>query len=219
MPLPSSQVISGLLNGASIANIDLLNPDPADWYVVSAGTSTQVIRPDTVERFEYRNVTRISDYPVEQGAFASYNAVQTPYDIRMRMVCSGLNLVQKGVNALGVSSILGVDINEPMGREAFLATLKSMLSSLDLYDIVTPEETYQNCKLVKYDYSRQARRGVKLLVVDCMFQEVRLTSTAQYSTSGIFTNSASTSATGTTNNGRVVASNYIGKLSSLGSIQ
>lgn len=206
----AAKIIAGAIEGAGLLGIDLLNPDilhahSTDWYVLDAASASIVIRPDTVQKFEYRNESRISDYPVEQGSFASYNKVATPYDIRMTMICGGLNLVKQGVQALGINDLVGTSRNQPMQRSAFLDRLQTMLDSLHLYDIVTPDKTYDNCNLVHYDYRRESRDGVKLVKADCWFREVRVTSSATYSSSsgGISVNSASPSAANAANAGNV----------------
>src|SRR6185312_15922270 len=135
MPNPSG--IAVLAELGDLVGIDLLNPLPTDWKILDANTSAPVIVPDTVPRFEYRGEARVSDYPVEQGAFASYNKVQVPFEIRMTMVCSGLNLVQKGAQA--VRDAVGLSIGQNlMLRTDFLDTLDYMRLTTDLFVIVTP---------------------------------------------------------------------------------
>lgn len=142
----------GLLDG-------LLAPT---WQVVDAN-GAQVIKPDSVVAFEYRGEARLANFPIEQGAFSTYNKVQMPYDIRMRMTCGG---------------------NGSMSREQFLAMLKFLQDSVELYTIVTPDETYINVNLASFDYRREARNGATLITADAMFQEIRVTA------SGVYVNAA-----------------------------
>lgn len=118
------------------------------------------LKPDSVVAFEYRGEARLSTYPREQGAFSTYNKVQAPYDIRLRMTCDGSGSTT---------------------REQFLAALEYLKASLDLYTIVTPDNAYTGANLVNFDYQRSSRNGVTLLTVDAMFEEVRETATAVYS--------------------------------------
>lgn len=163
-----------------LVGIDVLNPQPSDWAILDAKTNAIVIQPDTVPRFEYRNEERVADYPMEQGAFASYNKVATPYQIRMVMVCSGTNFTQQSVNALGLS--IG---GQPMGRGDFLSTLDYMLDTTDLMTIVTPDATYNNATLDHYDYRKESNNGATMLIVEAWFREVRLTAGSTYSSSGL----------------------------------
>ncbi len=119
-----------------------------------------VLPVDSVVAFEYRGESRLSGYPLEQGAFSTYNKVQMPYDIRMRVTCGG---------------------DGQMGRSPFLATLEYLKASLALNTVVTPDTAYTGANLTNYDYQRTSRNGVTLLTVDLMFQEVRETATAVYS--------------------------------------
>lgn len=138
----------GLLDG-------LLAPT---WQIVDVN-GAQVIKPDSVVAFEYRGEARLANFPLEQGSFSTYNKVQMPYDIRMRMTCGG---------------------NGSMSRSQFLAMLSYLQASTDLYTIVTPDETYVNVNLASFDFRREARNGVTLITADAMFQEIRVTATGTY---------------------------------------
>jgi hypothetical protein len=151
--------MSAVLLAAATELVDLFFPRSTDWFVVNAMTSDLVIRPDTVSGFEYRGESRVSDYPMEQGAFSSYDKVSTPFDARMRMVCSG---------------------NETMSREEFLDTIERMLREVEVYDLVTPDKTYPSMTLVHFDYRRESTNGVTLLIVDAWFREVRITASSDY---------------------------------------
>lgn len=117
------------------------------------------LRPDSVVAFEYRGDSRLAGYPMEQGAFSTYNKVQVPYDIRIRMTCDG---------------------SGDMSRDQFLTAMEYLKASLELYTIVTPDNAYTGANLVGFDYQRTSRNGVTLLTVDAIFQEVRETATAVY---------------------------------------
>jgi hypothetical protein len=120
-----------------------------------------MIVPDSVVAFEYRGEQRISKYPVEAGSFSSYNKVAMPYDIRVIMACGGQG---------------------SMTREAFLTQLEMLKETTEVYDLATPDFTYQNVNLVRFDYRRQSTNGVTLLLADVQFEEVRQTAVATYTT-------------------------------------
>lgn len=109
--------------------------------------------------FEYKQDWSISDYPVEQGGFQSYDKTQLPYDLRMRVAAGG----------------------SESNRQALLNTVDTAANSLDLYNAVTPERTYQSCNITHYDYKRTASNGVGLIVVDIWMVEIRVTATAAFS--------------------------------------
>lgn len=131
----------------------------AKWLIVDANGKT-VIEPDSVVAFEYKGESRLAGYPMEKGSFATYNKVQMPYDIRLRITCGG-NVAIGGIGG--------------MSRDKFLATLEYMKASLDLVTIVTPDMAYKNVNLENFDYRRTATNGATLITADLMFSEVRET--------------------------------------------
>ena len=64
-------------------NLDgLLGLFDTQWGIFDQ-SGDPVITADTIVEVGYRREYRISDFPVEEGSFASYNKVQTPYDVRV----------------------------------------------------------------------------------------------------------------------------------------
>lgn len=177
--MAESSFLAAVAEAGDILGIDILNPLASDWMIVDGKTSAKIIVPDTVPRFEFRGDRRISDYPVEQGAFASYNKVATPYEIRMTMVCSGLNYAQGAISALGLNLSQGF-----MQKSDFIDTLNYMLDTTDLFTIVTPDKAYENANLEHYDYKRETRDGATMLKIEAWFREVRVTASATYSDGG-----------------------------------
>lgn len=153
------------------------------WLILDSNGAS-VIRPDSVVSFEYRGQERIATHPVEvipasgsagvSGSFASYNKVEMPFDIRMRITCNGQG---------------------SMTREQFFTTLDKMKKSLDLYTIVTPDFIYKNVNLENVDYRRTAQSGVSLVTCDLWFMEIRVSAQSKYS------NVSEPAAAATTNNG------------------
>jgi hypothetical protein len=117
------------------------------------------LQPDSFLDIDYKQDMRVSQYPQEAGAFASYNKVGTPYDCRVRMAIGG----------------------DKTSRTAFLAQVDAMLQTIDLYTVVTPEATYTNAALQNYGYRRESRNGATMLTVELMFTQVRLTGVATFS--------------------------------------
>ena len=178
--MPDSIFLAAVGEAGSILGVDILNPLASDWMIADAKTSAKIIVPDTVPRFEFRGDRRISDYPVEQGAFASYNKVATPYEIRMTMVCSG-GLVQQVESA--IQNALGLGSGY-MQKSDFIDTLDYMLDTTDLFTIVTPDKAYTNANLEHYDYKRETRNGATMLIIEAWFREIRVTASATYSDGG-----------------------------------
>lgn len=127
-----------------------------------------VCEPDSVLDFGYRNEYRVSDFPVQQGAFASYNKVASPFEIVVRLSKS----------------------SDLEGRAQFLRQIDDALKTLDLYYVLTPERGYQNVNLLRYEVTRRGNQGAYFLTdVDVYFREIRQVA-AQYSTSAAATQNA-----------------------------
>lgn len=118
--------------------------------------------------FDFSGDTPISNYPQEQGAFQSYDKVVLPYDVKVKIACSG-NSAQ---------------------RQAFFSTLNALRTSTALVDLVTPDLVYTslNCKHVSYP--RSANHGVQLVVADVWFEQIPIVSSL------LFTNVANAAMAG-----------------------
>jgi hypothetical protein len=132
---------------------------------------------DSVVAVDFRHETRISDYPTEQGGFASYNKVQVPYDARVRF-------------AIGSGTLTDT---AKFRRTAFLQNIERAVLSLDLYVVATPEQSYGNANLVHYDYRREAKAGINLLLVEVWLQEVRITANASFANTAAASSQAAVS--------------------------
>jgi hypothetical protein len=167
----SPSVLPKLITGDVVGLISgLFKPQ---WGVYKGDQA--VVVADTVTSMEYKQDWTISDYPVENGGFASYDKVALPFDARVRFAMGG-----------SVSD-----------REAMLESIEDIAGSLELFDIVTPERVYSNVNVTHYAYSRSATNGVGLLQVDIFLVEVRETGTAELS------NTQDPSGAGTVNDGTV----------------
>lgn len=119
------------------------------------------LAPDSMKSIDYRQATKISDYPQEAGAFQSYNKVGTPFDVRVELT--------KGGNQ--------------RERAAFLKAVEKAAASLDLYDVVTPEKTYTSVNIERYDLRRTADSGLGLLTVDIWLVQIRQTARTAFANS------------------------------------
>jgi hypothetical protein len=134
-----------------------------------------VIVADSVAEIDYRQEWRLPQYPMEQGAFQSYNKVETPYLGRVRLT--------KGGSA--------------SDRATFIAAVEAAAASLDLYDIVSPEKVYTGANISRIEYRRNAASGAGLITVDLLLTQVRETVVTA------FTNTATPSGANPVNGGSV----------------
>ncbi|MDR1311586.1 MAG: hypothetical protein LBK01_06925 [Burkholderiaceae bacterium] len=114
---------------------------------------------DTVLEIGLGGDSRISNYPVERGGFASYNKVNMPEQYTIRLAKSG----------------------DTKSRATFLETLGEMVEGIELFDIYTPEKNYIDCNLTGYSLRRSAANGVSNLDVEVRFMEVMQALSLEYS--------------------------------------
>ena len=165
-----------LIGAGALRQLGLIGK-PKVWAVLGKDGKA-IVTPDSVLGLEYRGEAKISTYPVEGGSFGSYNKVQAPYDLHIIMTCGGAG---------------------QMTREAFLARMEALKTSVDLCSVVTPDAVYKSLNLVQFDYRRTSSNGVTLLTVNASFSEVRVTATTEY------TKTATPSGAGMINNGSTKA--------------
>lgn len=121
---------------------------------------TIALQPDSIISLDFKRELLVPNYPMEQGAFESYNKVATPSDTSVRMT--------KG----GSSS----------DRAAFLVAVSTLVKSLTLVNIAMPEGTLiRNVNAVRFDLRRTSTNGVGLITVDMAFREIRVTATTAFS--------------------------------------
>jgi hypothetical protein len=116
-----------------------------------------VLTYDSQIGFNYSQDWKVSTYPVEQGSFQTYNKVQMPSEIRCRF--------SAGAGTLN--------------RQEMLQSVDAVMSTTELYDVVTPENVFLGYNFTHRDYDREAA-NVGLVVVDLWLTEVLETATAQF---------------------------------------
>ena len=133
---------------------------------------------------DYSKETRVSDFPLERGSFASYNKVETAAAPQVVLCMQG----------------------SENNRRTFLEAIDTACKSTDLYSVVTPEVTYINYTVERYNYARHNSKGATLLIVEITLKEIRQVS-ALYSTSnkGKVDAPKDTGATPQADNGKVQA--------------
>jgi hypothetical protein len=130
---------------------------PPQWGIFSQDGGP-ILTVDSVASVEYTRDYRISDFPQEQGAFASYNKVQQPF--RAKLVF----LIEQS-------------------RIAFLQSVEAAVASLDFVTVVTPEIQYPSANLTSYSYRREASNGKTLIRVEVQCEQVRVINAASLGSS------------------------------------
>jgi hypothetical protein len=136
------------------------------WGIFNAA-GIRVINPDNVFAFDNRNEWRIPDFPIQQGSFASYNKVIIPFELSLRLTKGG----------------------SLSDRTAFLKSIETIASDLNLYTVLTPEKSYISVNVIRYEVTRRSSEGAYFLEVDIFFKQINQVA-AQYSTTAVNTSNA-----------------------------
>ena len=122
---------------------------------------------------DYRANFQISNYPVEQGAFQSYNKVQQPYDVAVTITAGGT----------------------VANRASLLSQVQAIIGSTDSYTILMPEGSLVGLNPVSYSYHRRHDSGLGLLMVTIVFEQVRPAGDPQFSTTSNTSNTGAAAPT------------------------
>lgn len=125
---------------------------------ILTGGAINALNLFSVVDFEYKQDWTVSDYPVEEGGFQSYDKVQLPFDVKMRIAAGG----------------------SASNRQALLGAVEGIANSITLYDVYTPEQAYIGCNVTHFDYKRTSNNGAGMIVIDIWLVEVRVTATAAF---------------------------------------
>lgn len=139
----ASSVIGDLLtsDGVGIYN----DVSPAQWGIFLDGSP--VVVADTVATFDYKREFAIADYPIEQGAFATYDKVQIPFDVRFRFTSGG----------------------SEANRAALINSAEAVAEdNTNLYTAVTPEQTYPSVTVSHISYNRNHVVGLVSVDLWCL---------------------------------------------------
>lgn len=139
-----------ILGNAVNALWNFLFPGP-QWGIFLPGSADRAIEVSSVVELAVAASARASDYPIQSGSFINYNKVRLP-------------------------DVFGVRITLDLGDQdkAFLMSwLDTNTTEPSLFDIVCPERRWANSTLTDYRINRSASSGASMLVVDCLFQQIR----------------------------------------------
>lgn len=126
------------------------------WGIYHQDGSGAVVEWDSVHHVEYARDYNISDYPQEEGSFESYNKVQQPYQAKVGF------LIAKT-------------------RKDFLNSFEAIAATLAEVIVITPDIAYDSANITHYNYRRDERSGVSMILVEVWVQQVRITGGQQVS--------------------------------------
>jgi hypothetical protein len=176
---PSS--ISGVLGQAtSLAGAKAL---------LNGNLLSQEVLIDSVVSLSQKKGSELSNYRLETGSFATFNKVEKPRQIQIRLTKGGteeergLFLTWLETRAKGFTTeittypkkkLSQINLDNQLGGNTLSLTQINTprLHENNLFDIYVPEVNYTNMTLVDYTITRESRSGVSLIIADCTFQEV-----------------------------------------------
>ena len=150
-----------------------LSIGPPQWGIFTLGGSP-VFVVDSVVEVDISADVDVPTYPMESGAFQTYNKVQMPVASKVLMTVGG----------------------NQAKRAAFTSALETAKLSLAPYAIITPEITYPSVTITHYEFVRSATSGVSLITAQVWLSEIRVTATSALVNTG-GTNGADSSTVGT----------------------
>ena len=136
--------------------VPIVPPFTQTWGIFYLN-GAEVFDVDSCISLDFANNTKVSGFPVEKGGFANYNKVGTPFEPKVALAVGGQVRIQQ-----------------------FMNDLMDELATTNLYNIITPEMTYFNVTLEKYEYKRTQKAGKNLLHANLSFKQI-VEVTPQYS--------------------------------------
>ena len=150
---------------------------PPKWGIVDSTSGAFIFEPDTYLGVDFREEWRVPTYPIENGGFSAYNKVLEPYDVRVTFA------IGSPQNPFA-SIVGGLTGTSGSARSALLAQLNAAAGSLNLYTVLTPDQSYTNVNIIHVSYDRRAAEGgASMLVIEVWLKYINLTVTSSYSTS------------------------------------
>lgn len=128
------------------------------WALVDTKTGSDLVRFTSFLSCDVRNESTVVSSQVEEGSFASYNKVDSPLEVNVR---------------------LGIQGNDSELKDA-LDTLDSLRKSTKLINLVMPSAEYRDLNLEVFNYTIKTETGRGVLFVDLTLKEIRQVET-QYS--------------------------------------
>lgn len=146
-------LVSGAVNAAiGLGGAALINAIFGNYWGVFNEFGIPILLADNVVSLKYTNTAKVSQTPIEQGSFASYNKVNDPYKATVQLT--------KGSGSTSA-------------RGAFLAQIEALAASTLKFHVITPEFVYTNAAIVGYDLAREASDGAQLIKVNLHLEEIR----------------------------------------------
>lgn len=145
--------VTGLNILSAIASrLPRLNPPRPVYAIVDSETFEPLTVPDSWGEFAPRYESQVSDYPVEQGAFALYNKVRRPIGVSVTLVKTGSDVAR----FTWLSAIQQSELQDPTR----------------LFTLISPQGVYTDYTLMSMAYETRQDRGQNMLYLTMQFMQV-----------------------------------------------
>lgn len=127
---------------------------------------------DSVMQLSVNKGSDLSNYRIETGSFTTFNKVEKPRQIKIRLIKGGKE-EERGLFLTWLEKRAKGYSTERQRIKKTAPTYSFKLLQNNTFDIYMPEVHYTNMTLVDYTVSRETTNGAYVVIADCIFQEVR----------------------------------------------
>jgi hypothetical protein len=150
--MPATVTGLNILSGIA-SRLPKLNPPRPVYAIVDSETFEPLTVPDSWGEFAPRTESQVSDYPVESGAFATYNKVRRPTGVTVTLVKTGSDVAR----LTWLAAITQSEAQQPTR----------------LFTLISPQAVYVDYTLVGLSYETRQDRGSNMLYLTLQFTQVQ----------------------------------------------
>lgn len=121
------------------------------WTINDEDSGDPVLEFDAFIALDYAQDAKVPQQPIEQGSFAAYNKVGTPYMVKVTLARHGSAGTLK----------------------TFCDALEELAASTRLVSVVTPERVYRSANVTSLRWQRTADSGADRVIAELTLEEIR----------------------------------------------
>lgn len=121
------------------------------WTVADDESGQPLLEFDAFLGLDYAQDAKVPQQPIEQGSFAAYNKVGSPYLVKVTLAKNG-----------NASTL-----------KAFADALEGLTRGMQLVSVVTPERVYRSANVTSLRWQRTTETGVDRLIAELGLEEIR----------------------------------------------
>lgn len=121
------------------------------WTVNDEDSGQPLLEFDAFIALDYVQDAKVPQQPIEQGSFAAYNKVGTPYMLKVTLARSG----------------------SAGELKTFCDALEELAAGTRLVSVVTPERVYRSANVTGLRWQRTAESGADRVIAELILDEIR----------------------------------------------